>query len=238
MSSPLPPPPRPGRPPAAKQPVRAPLTRERIGDAALAIVDAEGLDGLSMRRVAERLGTGPASLYAHVSGKEDLLQLLIDRVAAELPLPEPDPDRWQEQIKQMVRDIHHGLLAHRDLARAALANIPLGEGALAFSDRMVGVLRAGGLPDQVVGYASDLLPLYAVATAYEQSLYAEKMTTEEGERYMREVGEYFAALPAERFPNLVALAGPLVDNSQDRFEFGLDVLVAGLAAYSRRASTA
>jgi hypothetical protein len=103
---------------------------------------------------------------------------------------------------------------------------------------MIAVLRSGGLPDQVVAYASDLLPLYAVATAYEQSLFAQKMTTEEGERYIREVGEYFASLPPDRFPNLVALAGPLVDDSQDRFEFGLDVIVAGLAAYARRASTA
>jgi AcrR family transcriptional regulator len=217
---------------------REPLTRERIVDAAMAIVDAEGLDGLSMRRVADRLGTGPASLYAHVSGKEDLLQLLIDRVAADVPLPDPDPEHWQEQLKAIVRGMHHALLAHRDLARAAIANIPLGEAALTGSDRMIAVLRAGGLPDRVVAYAVDLLPLYAVATAYEQGLRLQKMTTEEGERYIREVGEYFAALPADRFPNIVALAGELVDDTQDRFEFGLDVLVAGLAAYGRRASTA
>ena len=64
------------------------------------------------------------------------------------------------------------------------------------------------------------------------------MTTEEGERYIAEVGEYFAALPADRFPNIVALAGPLVagGGEGERFEFGLDVLVAGLAAYGRRAS--
>ena len=129
--------------------------------------------------------------------------------------------------------------AHRDLARAGLANIPLGEGALRFSDRMIEVMRSGGLPDQVVAYGCDLLPLYAVATAYEQALYAERMTTEEGERYIAELGEYFAALPADRFPNIVALAGPLVagGGEGERFEFGLDVLVAGLAAYGRRTSS-
>ena len=146
-------------------------------------------------RSPQALGTGPASLYAHIADKDELLALLIERVAGELELPEPDPERWQEQLKAMVRATHYGLLAHRDLARAGLANIPLGEGALRFSDRMIEIMRSGGLPDQVVAYGCDLLPLYAVATAYEQALYAERMTTEEGERYIAEVGEYFARCP-------------------------------------------
>ena len=110
---------------------------------------------------------------------------------------EPDAEHWQEQIKDMVRAVHYGLLAHRDLARASLASIPLGEGALRFSERMIEILRLGGLPDQVVAYGVDLLPLYAVATAYEHALAAERMTTEEGERYIAELQQYFAALPPE-----------------------------------------
>ena len=108
----------------------------------MAIVDAGGLDALSMRSVAQALGTGPASLYAHIADKDELLTLLIERVAGELELPEPDPEHWQEQLKAMVRATHYGLLAHRDLARAGLANIPLGEGALRFSDRMIEVMRS------------------------------------------------------------------------------------------------
>ena len=238
VSSPLPP--RPGRRSKITELPREPLSRERIVDAAMAIVDAGGLEALSMRSVAQALGTGPASLYAHVANKEELLELLIERVAGTFELPEPDPERWQEQVKEMVRAVHYGLLAHRDLARASLANIPLGEGALRFSERMIEILKLGGLPDQVVAYGIDLLPLYAVATAYEQSLNAGRMTTEEGERYIAELQQYFASLPADRFPNIVSLAGPLTAGGMEgeRFEFGLDVLVAGLAAYGRRASTA
>jgi AcrR family transcriptional regulator len=231
-------PPRPGRRSRITEIPREPLSRERIVDAAMAIVDAGGLDALSMRSVAQALDTGPASLYAHVDSKDDLLALLIDRVAEGIALPEPDPERWQEQVKAMVRDVHHGLLAHRDLARASLATIPLSPAALAFRDRMIAVLRGGGLPDRVVAYAVDLLPLYAVATAYEHGLYAQRMTTAEGERYIAEVGEYLRALPPERFPSITALAGPLVAGGHEgeRFEFGLDVLVAGLAAYGRASS--
>jgi TetR/AcrR family tetracycline transcriptional repressor len=228
----MPTPPRRGRAtrPAGRE--RTPLTRERIVDAAMAIVDSGGLDAVSMRTVALSLGTGPASLYAHVSGKDELLALMIERLAEGLELPEPDPEHWQEQVKALVRAVHYELLAHRDLARAGLADVPLGEAALRFSDRLVALLELGGLPRRVIAYAVDLLPLYAVATAYRQS----RVATEDGARYQEEVAAYLAALPADRFPHLVALAP--AHGEGEGFEFGLDVLVAGLAAYGRRASTA
>ena len=238
VSTPMPMPPRRGRGRAARADSgREPLTRDRIVDAAFRLVDAGGLDAVSMRSVAEALGTGPASLYAHVSGKEELLSLLIERLAGEMRLPEPDPDRWQEQIKELVREMHSVLLAHRDVARVSMGNIPLGEGALRVSDRMIEILLAGGLPKQVIAYAVDLLPLYAVATAYEQSLFNERTSTEAGARYFEEVDAYFAALPPDRFPHMAALAPELAQgDAGERFEFGLDVLVAGLAAYARRAA--
>ena len=242
VSSGLPEPPRRGRSRdrgARSEPAREPLTRDRIVDATFKLVDAGGLDAVSMRSVADALGTGPASLYAHVSGKEELLSLLIERLAGEMRLPEPDPERWQEQIKELAREMHSVLLAHRDVARVSIGNIPLGEAALRVSDRMIEILMAGGLPRQVVAHAADLIPLYVVATAYEQSLFKERTSTEEGARYFEEVDAYFAALPPDRFPHMAALAPELAKGSAGaRFEFGLDVLVAGLAAYGRRASTA
>ena len=211
---------------------RPPLSRDRIVQAALAIIDAEGLDALNMRRVAANLDTGPASLYQHVAGKDDLLELCLDRVASKLEVPDPDPERWEEQVKVFVRSLYHALLEHRDLARASLGRIPTAPGTLVVMDRSLAVLRAGGLPDQVAAWASDLLSQYAVGSAYEQSIFRERLTTEEGERYLRDLGDYFAALPADRFPNLVALAGPLMHTPDPdaRFEFGLDVIVRGLAA--------
>lgn len=210
---------------------REPLSRERIADAAMAIIDGEGLDALSMRRVASDLGTGPASLYAHVTGKDDLLDLLLDRVITGLEVPEPDPARWEEQVKECVRAVFHGLAAHRDLARASLGRIPTGEGALGMMDRFLALLRAGDLPDQVVAYASDLLPLYATVYAYEQGLFATRAEGWDGD-YQADIGAYFASLPPERFPTIAALAGPLMHDPEPdtRFEFGLDVLVRGLSA--------
>ncbi len=150
------------------------LSRETIAEAALAIIDNEGLDAMTMRTVAHSLGTGQASLYAHVSGKEELLELVIERVIGEVPFGgEPDPAHWQEQLKEGLRGMRAVFSSHRDLARASFARIPLGENALRGSEWMIGVMRAGALPDRVIALACDLLPLYAMAVAYEESLYAE-----------------------------------------------------------------
>jgi AcrR family transcriptional regulator len=209
------------------------LSREAIAAAALEIVDSEGLDAMTMRRVAQALETGAASLYAYVASKEELLELVIEQVIGEVEIPgEPDPALWQEQVKAGLRAIRAVFSKHRDLARASFARIPLGENALRGSEWMIGVLRAGGLPDQVVAYACDLLPLYTMAIAYEESLYAGEHTTPEDMRkFVTELRRYFAALPPDRFPNTVALAGPLTAGSEgdERFEFGLEVLVRGLA---------
>lgn len=209
------------------------LTRDRIAAAALAIVDAEGLDAMTMRRVAEALGTGAASLYAHVSGKEELIELVIDRVIGETELPEPAPDEfWGDQIKAGVRAIRAAFSAHRDLARASFARIPFGENAMRGADWMIGIMRRAQLPDTVIAYAVDLLALYATAIAYEDSQYAnEQLSPEQFDAYAQDLRRYFEALPPDRFPHVAALAGPLTGGTgEERFEFGLEVLIRGLAA--------
>ena len=211
---------------------RLPLTRQRVLAAAVDLADDAGIDGLSMRRVAEALGTGPASLYAHVSGKEELLELMLDRLAGGVVVPDPDPDRWQEQVKDCVRAIYREFVARPGLAAASLGKIPTGPGTMVTIDRFLGLLRAGGLPDRVVAYAADILTLYATAYAFEQGIYAERMSGDAGARYLGEIGTYFGALPADRFPNIAALREDLLAGGEgdERFEFGLEMLVAGIAA--------
>src|SRR5438067_2489071 len=119
------------------------LSREAIAAAALAIVDREGLDAMTMRTVATSLGAGAASLYAHVASKEQLLELVIEQVIGEVPIPgEPDPEHWQEQLKELARSIRSVFSRHRDLARASFARIPVGENALRGSEKMIAVMRA------------------------------------------------------------------------------------------------
>ncbi|NGN64836.1 TetR/AcrR family transcriptional regulator [Streptomyces sp. A7024] len=233
-------PPPPWRQPNKKSgPPRRTLNQSAILDAAMRIVDAEGIDALSMRRVAQALDTGPASLYAHVRNKEELLQLLLDRAQEGIPRPEPDPDRWQDQIKEVLRAARAQLAAHRDLARAA-DQVPLGANSLINTETMLAVLRAGGLPPQAIAYAVDTLALYVVATVVEDAARDQRMGhVAEPERsklrteYTGKVRDYFASLPEPDFPNTRALASELTrDVGDERFEFGLDLLVSGLARHA------
>ncbi|HWD84502.1 MAG TPA: TetR/AcrR family transcriptional regulator [Solirubrobacteraceae bacterium] len=209
------------------------LSREAILDAAMGIVDAEGLDALTMRTVAHTLRTGQASLYAYVKSKEELIELLIDRLIGEIPFGgDPDPERWQEQLKEACRQIRAVYARHGDLARASFARVPLGENALRGSEWIIGVMRAGRLPDDVIAFGVDLLALYANAVAYEESIFlAEGATPEQLAAYVEEMRRYFAALPPDRFPNVVSMAAALTSGEgDDRFEFGLEVLIRGLAS--------
>src|SRR5262245_56092866 len=126
---------------------RDPITQEMIVETALSILDAEGLDGLSMRRIAEELDTGAASLYWHVGSKDGLLDLLFDRVIGEQQVPSPDPERWQEQLKEVARAQRATILRHRDIVAVSLGRIPMGPHAVRYSEKVLAILRAGGVPD-------------------------------------------------------------------------------------------
>jgi AcrR family transcriptional regulator len=200
--------------------------------AAIEVLDEAGFAGLSMRRVADRLGTGAASLYAHVSGREELLELVFDALVGQVPLEEPDPARWREQLHRLLRDLRDILASHTDAALAGLGRVPTAPQTLAAAEVLAGVLRAGGLSDRVVALGFDQLVLYASASAYEAGLYR-KADPAELERYFAGVHAFYAALPPDRYPVLTAIAPEMTGpDADDRFEFGLNVLIAGLEAVS------
>jgi len=215
---------------------RPPLSRDAIVDATLRVLDREGASGLSMRRIAEELGCGAGAIYWHVENKEQLIQLVFDRVIGELPLPEVDPERWQEQVKQAARAERKVMRQHPGIAQLSFGRIPLGPNAIRYFEWHLSLLRAGGLSDAVAALAGDLMNLYIGAFAYEEYVGLRAPSGDEaaGEEFIGEVRAYLASLPAERFPNLTALASEITEAGPDeRFEFGLDILLGGLVVRSQ-----
>jgi AcrR family transcriptional regulator len=207
---------------------RRPLTRDAIVDAALALLEREGMAGLSMRKLAQELGSGAASLYWHVGGKEELLSLLLDRIVGETRVPDPDPANWQEQVKDMLRETRRVLTSRRDAGQLSMGRIPNGPNSLPVLDRTLAILRAAGLPAHVISYAADMFALYVGGFAFEESAGTPQVAPEQ-------IRAYWEALPADRFPNLVALATELTaGGSDERFEFALELLVLGLEAMAAR----
>jgi AcrR family transcriptional regulator len=190
-----------------------------------------------MRRVAEELGTGPASLYAYVAGKDELLELVFDELAGQVKVPQPDPRRWRDQVHQVLSDFRQVLIDHRGAALSGLGRIPTTPKMLKATDALAAILRAGGLPDRIVALGLDQLLLFVCADAFEDGiLEGTGMTGEEIGLYYRDVRAFYTHLPADRYPTLAQVGPQMVDLDVDRFKFGLDVLLAGLTAMASGAA--
>jgi AcrR family transcriptional regulator len=214
---------------------RLPLTRAAIIEAAMRILDREGIDGLSMRRVAEELGTGQASIYWHVRNKAELLQLLYERATEEVVLPEPDPSRWAEQLEDFAAQLRTINRRHRDIARISLGRIPSGPTIARITEWLFQLMTPVGVPDRVVAYFCDLLGLYVGAFTFEESLglaspTGEDLTPDESLAMLR---DYMLSLPADHFPHVHRASGHLFDSDiEARFDFGVDIIVRGLRSYA------
>ncbi|MEU6814529.1 TetR/AcrR family transcriptional regulator [Streptomyces sp. NPDC046860] len=232
---------RPARPQAAPQ--RAPLSRERIVEAAFEVLDRQGLDGLSMRQVAAELGVTVSALYAHVSSKDDLLELMYTRLFDDFRMPEPDPERWREQIRDYARAGRKRLLSHRDVARISMAHVPFTAELLPHVEGLLAIFRTAGLPDRIAAEAGDLISTYIDGFVLEEGMWQDRAAARpEGADSSRarpdwremagEMQNYFASLPAADFPHLRALADVMVtDSSDERFDIGLEIILRGLASY-------
>jgi AcrR family transcriptional regulator len=107
------------------RPAKPSLSRAAIVDAALAIVREEGVDALTMRRLAQALDTGPASLYVYVANRDELWDLVFDAAVASTETEPTDPRRWREQLHALAgRMVHTMVVEYPGLARLAMARIP------------------------------------------------------------------------------------------------------------------
>lgn len=203
-------------------PPRGPLTPARIAVAALAIADAEGLDALTMRRLAHELGAAPMAAYAHFADKRELLAEVVDTVLGEVELPEAD-GRWRKPLRRLALSLRRALLAHPATMPALHACGARGPNALTMLDRAHGILRAAGFSDEHAAGGVDTLYAFAVGAA---SLEIAWESLDPGRRHVQ-----IFALPRSAYPDLAAVMPSAVAVSpEDRFRYGLDRILDGLGA--------
>lgn len=216
-----------------RKPAKQPLSRDLIVGTALGLLEKEGLEALSMRRVAQALSTGPASLYAHVRNRDELCELMFDRILGEVEVPPADPARWREQLKELCFAQVKAMTAYPGIATVVMnAMIPIGPNALRHGEGMLAILRAGGLTVRQAAWAFDALGLYGKAYA------AEVATWTSGDLDPAEMAErasqmtaYMESLPAGTFPNLLAVGSLFSgETAHERFTFAIDTFIAGLDA--------
>jgi AcrR family transcriptional regulator len=208
--------------PALPRPVRrerpaAPLSRERIVAAALALVDRDGLAALSMRKLGAELGVDPMAVYYHIPGKEALHDAIVEAVMAGIDLALDDPGACpEERILTAARAYLEAMLAHGNALPIVLARGPATPVALRPVELLVGILRDAGLP-----------PVQAVAGMNAVAAAVRGLVGMAGAH--RQPGAAPPALPPEQFPHLLEALACGMDLNAD-FEFGIRALARGLLA--------
>jgi TetR/AcrR family tetracycline transcriptional repressor len=209
---------------------RRPLSVGRILDAALHLVDAEGLEALTMRRLAAELGVAPMALYSHVRSKDELLAGLLDQVAGEVELP-ADGIPWKEGLAGLARSIRSVLLAHPALVPLVGDDKSHGRNVLRIFEAVLRMLRAAGFEDVEMSRAFYSVFVYTMGfvgaeAGWNQGLGAGPEERAEWERQMR---LSFESLPIREFPLTVELAPILARCADDEFfEYGLRALLSGI----------
>jgi AcrR family transcriptional regulator len=199
-----------------------PVDRDQAVFVALRLLDDDGLDKLTVRRIAAELGVQAPALYWHFSSKRTLLDYLTDAmVAAEIDaVPEPDGRDWADWLGELAGALRRGLLAHRDGARVASgAGLGGAAGLGRFLERTTAVLHGAGLPlPEALRAAGALMSFVIGRTVEEQSLPDEEDAS-------RRVAPLYPTIAAAMTQSLAA--GKTQD---DAFAFSLGIMLAGLRA--------
>ena len=215
------------------------LTLSRIVQAAIQVADAEGLEAISMARVAAEAGTAPMSLYRHVSGKEQLLELMGDAAWGTPPSPSPPApgESWREGLSRWAWTMRRAATRHPWAARLPITSLPVLPNQVAWFENALACMRDTGLSEArkasvimlLSGYVRNLaVTEMEVATAIRDSGLAPDAWMARHGTMLRELTD------AERFPALAAFldAGvfDIADAPEDEFVFGLDRILDGVAA--------
>ena len=208
---------------------RATLSRDAIVGVAVEIVEEQGPDGLTMRAVGTRMGAGAMSLYRHVSGRDELLDLVLARLVAEIP-DTPRTGDWRADAAALARDVRATLLRRPQLTVLLTSRVGSG-GGLGTLERAMAIFRDDGFEPREAAFANHALGNYVAGAALWEAVGLAGATGAARRARAAEAARALAELPVDEFP-ATAWAAPALfaGTADDRFEFGLSVLLDGLAA--------
>jgi TetR/AcrR family transcriptional regulator, tetracycline repressor protein len=217
---------------------RTRLSKAAVVDRALALSDAEGLDALTMRRLAAELGVTPMALYWHFRGKEELLEGLADRLWAGIDTDVDEAAPWPEQLRGLLASLLRVLREHPSASSLLLEGEKRNsEAALVAIETTLGVLhRAGFDPEQAAAIARNALWTGLMLVMSEPGFEPGMTETDRAEKQRRNRVR-LALLPPDRFPRTVEAAVPLTgcDNPDLHYRLGVDVFIAGVEAAAKAA---
>jgi len=213
------------------------LGREPIVRAAVELLDAEGLDGLSMRRLGSRLGAGATSLYWHVPNKAGLLDLVIDEVMGEVEVPDADAAGWRSAARAYATGMRTVILRHPWVTELLGARPNLGPNSMQLAERATKLLLVAGFDGHGLYHASQLLTSHAIGCAVLESSWrsAAARSGMSAQELVAEIQPYLSRIAAD-YPNVQKWQRENPDLDIDKlyaesFDFGVDRLLEGLAGW-------
>jgi AcrR family transcriptional regulator len=216
-------------PPVDDQDRRRQLTRERVVEEALTVIAQDGVEALTMRGLGARLGVVPGAVYRHVGNKQQLQDLVLDGVLAEVDVHLDLSLAWTEQLRLLAHRLRAVLEDHPGVAGILKTRDPLGPHSLVLAEAFLGPLQAAGFGNREAGLAFFLLVDYTIGFAVSSPPTSVNEQRVRDPATRTQLHQFFRSLPSDRFPALVALGEHVwIDNRDERFTAGLDVLVDGL----------
>jgi AcrR family transcriptional regulator len=198
---------------------RSPLSRERVLRAALDLVDMEGVEALTMRRLGRELGIEAMSLYGYVRSKQDLIEGVVEQVFRQMPLIVPGPGTWQDRVRRHAAAYRQVLLDHPNAVRLVAGRPVITEGTAAFVESALAELTSMGLELELADRVLGVIASFTLGLVSEQVGNAGRG---EATRPLRD------AISPERFPYVSQLDEMKPVDYDHEFELGLDFIVAGL----------
>jgi AcrR family transcriptional regulator len=213
---------------------RAPLTRERILQTAVALADEGGVDSISMRRIAQQLGVVPMALYKHIANKGELLDGMTDVVVAEIDPPLANVD-WKTAMRERILSARRALLRHRWASEVLESRGEPTPTVIGYMDSMMGIFRTGGFSVDLMHHAVHVMGSRLLG--FSQELFDDTASMPDDEAL-----EMWTQM-ADVYPNIAALIGEIAGgeiahdegsvvgggcDDQFEFEFALDLILDGL----------
>ena len=217
-------------PPSGDQSPRRALTRQRVIAEALAVISADGVQALSMRALAARLGVVPGALYRHVRSKEQLYDLILDGVLAEVDCQADPALPWAGQVTALARRLRTVLEDHPGIAALLKTRDPVSPASLALAEAFLAPLQAAGLPGRQAALAFRLIYDYTLGFALSDRTSASEQRLQDTTT-RHQLHTFLRSLPTDRFPVLATLGEHVwLDDRDERFTASLHTLISGLQA--------
>jgi AcrR family transcriptional regulator len=209
----------------AKVEPRIPLNRERVLSAAIALADESGIESLSMRKLAERLGVEAMSLYNHIANKNDLLEGIVEAVAGEIVTPADDVD-WKEAIHEVAISAHETLLRHPWASGLWMGTSP-GPARMRYGDSLLGAFRGAGFSKDLTYHAYHIVESYVLGFTTQVL----NFRSVDESQFEDVVAAFIRGDYAEEFPHFTEHALQHMEPHEDgvnAVELGLDLILDGL----------